>query len=301
MSTITSAVTTPSVLGECPLWSAAEQVLYWLDIDGKLIHRFEPATGVSETRETSVRPGSIALTNTAGRLLLAIEHEVVWFDWFTGSTLPFVALSEPSPDRLNDGRTDPAGRFVVGSLQADASSPPSQQTYQLGANGDSHVLFGDFMVSNGIAFDPDRNRMYFADTPTEKVMVYDYDAETGTCENGRVFVDYSAIPGKPDGACIDSDGCYWSASVYGWAVTRFTPDGDVERRIELPLEKPSMPAFGGPDLKTLYVTTIGSGGAVPSAPGRDGFVPGSLLAIELDDCTGVVDPPFAGVPPAIDA
>lgn len=293
---IQSAVTAPSVLGECPLWSGAEQVLYWLDIDGQLIHRFDPANNLDETRSMPARPGSIALTAEPGQLLMAIEHRLCWFEWNTGELTPFVALGEESPDRLNDGRTDPVGRFVVGSLQADPSQRPHQLVHQVSSVGETNTLFGDFMVSNGIAFDATRNRMYFADTPTETVMVYDYDAATGTCENGRLFIDYADIPGKPDGACVDSEGCYWSASVYGWAVTRFTPDGEVERRIELPLEKPSMPAFGGPNLDTLYLTTIGSGGAVPSAPGKDGFVPGSLLAIELDDCSGVLDPVFAGSP-----
>lgn len=298
MSPIYSAVTTPSILGECPVWSDSEQVLYWLDIDGKLVHRFDPAAGLDEVRQVPDRPGSIAVTDSPGQLLLAIEHRLMWFEWATGTTTDFVELGAPTPDRLNDGRTDPAGRFVVGSLQADALQPPTQLVHQVQSSGNHTPLFGDFMVSNGIAFDPSRNRMYFADTPTETVMVYDYDADSGTCGNGRVFVDYSTVPGKPDGACVDSEGCYWSASVYGWAVTRFTPEGEVERRIELPLEKPSMPAFGGADLSTLYITTIGSGGAVPSAPGRDGFVPGSLLAIDLDDCTGVLDPVFAGAPPS---
>jgi len=292
MSDIRSAVTAPSLLGECPVWSDAEQVLYWLDIDGRQINRFDPLTQTNDTRTVAGRPGSLALTDTPGMLLVAIEHQLTWFEWAKGLSTDFVGLTVRSPDRLNDGRTDPAGRFVVGSLQADPTQPASQRMYQVDGTGRPSELFGGFMVSNGIAFDADRSRMYFADTPTETVMVYDYDAGSGTCENARVFADYTDIAGKPDGACVDSDGCYWSASVYGWAVTRFTPDGDVERRIELPLEKPSMPAFGGPGLATLYVTTIGSGGAVPSAPGRDGFVPGSLLAIDLDDCTGVLDPTF---------
>lgn len=297
MSTVRSAFTVPSLLGECPVWSSTEQVLYWLDIDGRLVHRFNPATTADETRELPGRPGSLATTHQTGRLLLAVEHQLLWFDWASGSLDPFVDLAAPSPDRLNDGRTDPAGRFVVGSIQADTAQPPAQRLYQVNSEGASSVLRGEITVTNGIAFDPVRQRMYFADTPTERVLAYDYDPESGVCENERLFVDYSEIPGKPDGACVDAEGYYWSASVYGWAVTRFAPTGELDRRIELPLEKPSMPAFGGPDLRTLYVTTIGVGGTVPSAAGRDGFVPGSLLAIDLD-VAGVVDPPFNEPPPS---
>jgi len=297
---VQSAVSHPSLLGECPLWSSAENVLYWLDIDGQIVHRFNPETGTDDVREITVgRPGAAALTSTPGVLLLAVEHQLFWFTWDSGALEPFASLNVTSPDRLNDGRTDPRGRLVIGSMQADQSDPPSQNVHQVGADGTSSVLFGDVAVTNGIAFDAARSRMYFADTPTETVTVFDYNAATGAIDNGRLFIDYTDVPGKPDGACVDADGYYWSASVYGWAVTRFTPDGDVDLRIELPVEKPSMPAFGGEDLQTLYVTTIGPGGAVPSAPGRDGFVPGSLLAIDLShtEYRGVVDPVFAGNPP----
>lgn len=110
----------------------------------------------------------------------------------------------------------------------------------------------------------------------------------------RVFLDYTELPGLPDGACCDAEGGFWSASVYGWAVVRVSPEGTVDERIELPLEKPSMPAFGSPDLATMYVTTIGAAGGTPSAPGRDGFVPGSLLAVDGLGVTGVADPVYAG-------
>lgn len=112
--------------------------------------------------------------------------------------------------------------------------------------------------------------------------------------NERVFFDYRDRPGKPDGACVDAEGCYWSASVYGWALIRITPDGEVDRVIDLPLHKPSMPCFGGPDLDTLFVTTIGTGGTTPADPGRDGFVNGSTLAISGLGITGRPEPTFAG-------
>ena len=141
MSAIRSAVTTPSVLGECPLWSANEQVLYWLDIDGKLVHRFDPAMNTDLTRSLPARPGSIALTSTVGQLLVAMEHELVWLDWSTGALLPFIEVTTPSPDRLNDGRTDPAGRFVVGSLQSDPTLAPSQRVHQVSSTGASSVSY----------------------------------------------------------------------------------------------------------------------------------------------------------------
>jgi hypothetical protein len=107
-------------------------------------------------------------------------------------------------------------------------------------SGEVETLRTHIGVTNGLAFDVTRNRMYFADTPTERVLVFDYEPSTGALSNQRLFFDYHEYPGKPDGACVDADGCYWSASVYGWALLRITPDGDVDCRIELPIQKPSV-------------------------------------------------------------
>ena len=281
----------PAELGECPIWSEAEQVLYWIDIDGRAIHRFDPATGVDQHRSMAGRPGSMVLTSTPGRFLVATEHVLVWFDWESGATTPFAQLEEPSTgNRLNDGRTDPAGRFVVGSMWEDSSARiASGVLHQVEADGSSSVIRTDIGVTNGIAFDAGRGSAYFADTHTAKIIVWDYDVDTGTRHNERVFFDYGDHPGVPDGGCVDADGCYWSAAVGGWAVIRITPDGDIDRRIDVPVHRPSMPCFGGADLSTLYVTSIGR----RSDPDRDGFNQGALLAIDAGT-QGVLDVPFAG-------
>lgn len=289
----------PALLGECPVWSSTEQVLYWEDIDGRAIHRFDPSTGRSDQRLLSGRPGSFVLTDTPGVLLVASEHELVWLDWADGAVRPWQAL-EPAGtgNRLNDGRCDPAGRFVVGSMYEDTSAGKATgMLHRVEAEQAPHTMRTGIGVSNGIAFDAARERMYFADTPTQTVVVFDYDAGSGSYTNERVFLDYRDLEGKPDGACTDADGCYWSASVYGWAVIRVTPEGNVDRRIPVPVQKPSMPAFGGPDLSTLFVTSIGDGGSKPSEPGRDGVAPGSLLIIDAG-VEGVPEPIFAGSPPA---
>ncbi len=289
MTTIERVNDRPALLGECPVWSVVEQVLYWVDIDGMVVHRLDPSIGVAEERAIAGRPGALALTATAGRLLVAVEHELLWLDWDSGDTTRFLALEAPGTgNRLNDGRCDPAGRFVIGSMFSDTSAGRRRGIlHQVEPDGSRSIVRTGIGVSNGLAFDPTRERAYFADTHTDSIIMWDYDTDTGRRSNERLFVDYHDIPGRPDGGCVDAEGCYWSASVYGWAVTRFTPDGVVDRRIELPVEKPSMPAFGGPDLSTLFVTSIGSG-----AGGRDGFEGGSLLAIDAG-VTGVAEPVFA--------
>lgn len=300
MVSVDVAVAEPAILGECPVWAPDEGVLYWEDIDGKSIHRLDPSTGVDEQRTLPGRPGSFALTAQPGLLLVATEHELVWFDWPSGTVTPWLDLEEAGVGiRMNDGRTDPAGRFWVGSMFEDTKAGKAVGSlHRIEADGTTTVMRSGVGTANGLGFDPDRSRMYFADTPTLSVVMWDYDAETGEPTNEREFFDYETVEGKPDGACVDADGCYWSASVYGWAVTRVTPDGVVDRRIDLPVAKPSMPAFGGTNLDTLFVTSIGAGGTVPSEPGRDGVAPGALLAIDLsgEGITGRLDAPFAGLP-----
>jgi sugar lactone lactonase YvrE len=285
-----------AALGESPVWCPEEVILYWVDIDGKTIHRHDPATGTHGTRSIDGRPGSIALTSTPGRLLIASEHRLLELDWDTGAVTPFVDLEPASTgNRLNDGCCDSSGRFVVGSMCADTNAGRSTGTlHRIHHSGQVETLRTHIGVTNGLAFDTTRNRMYFSDTPTEQVLVFDYEPSTGALSNQRLFFDYHKYPGKPDGACVDADGCYWSASVYGWALLRITPDGDVDCRIELPIQKPSMPCFGGANLDTLFVTTIGVGGTIPSEPGRDGFEPGATLAIEGLGVKGIVEPRFAG-------
>jgi sugar lactone lactonase YvrE len=294
--TITALDAPIAALGESPVWCPEEVILYWVDIDGKTIHRHDPATGTHGTRSINGRPGSIALTSTPGRLLIASEHRLLELDWDTGAVTPFVDLEAASTgNRLNDGCCDSSGRFVVGSMCADTNAGRTTGTlHRIHHSGEVETLRTHIGVTNGLAFDVTRNRMYFADTPTERVLVFDYEPSTGALSNQRLFFDYHEYPGKPDGACVDADGCYWSASVYGWALLRITPDGDVDCRIELPIQKPSMPCFGGANLDTLFVTTIGAGGTIPSETGRDGFEPGATLAIEGLGVKGIVEPRFAG-------
>jgi sugar lactone lactonase YvrE len=287
----------PARLGECPLWSDAEQTLYWVDIEGRAIHRFDPATGIDESRSVPGRPGSIALTADRGRLLVALENGLAFVDWDSGSCDRWLDL-EPAGtgNRLNDGRCDPAGRFWVGSMFDPTSAGRSTGLlHRVGPQGEVVVVRSGIGVANGLAFSPDDATMYFADTRRETVWAYDFDPASGEPANERVFLDFSRpdLPGRPDGACVDQDGCYWIACVYGWSVLRVTPDGVVDRRIDMPVEKPTMPAFGGPSMTTLFVTSIGEGGSRPLAPGQPNA--GGVFAVETST-RGVAEPRFAGQP-----
>jgi sugar lactone lactonase YvrE len=268
-----------------------DQRLYWVDIVGRSVHRFDPVTGTDEVRSLPGRPGSIALTSDLGRLLVALEHELSFLDWGTGTCTPWIAL-EPSGtgNRLNDGRCDPAGRFWVGSMFDPASAGRfTGLLHRVEPGGAFTTVRTEIGVPNGLAFSPDGRTMYFADTLRDLVWAYHYDLATGEATSERVFLDFADLPGHPDGACVDQDGCVWIACVYGWAVLRVTPVGTVDRRIDLPVEKPTMPAFGGPSLDTLFVTSIGEGGSRQLAPGQPDA--GGVFAVDTG-CRGIVEPRF---------
>jgi sugar lactone lactonase YvrE len=286
-------------LGECPIWSPADARLYWVDIDGRAIHRYDPATRLDEHRPAPGRPASLALTATPGRLLVAIERRLAFFDWHSEVWLDWMAL-EPDDgggNRLNDGRCDPVGRFWVGSMFDPASAGRATGLlHRIDRDGTAVIVRSAIGVANGLAFAPDGRTMYFADTHRDTVWAYDYDVETGDATNERVFLDFGPLPGRPDGACVDEDGCYWIACVKGSAVLRVTPSGAVDRRIEVPVEKPTMPAFGGPDLSTLFITTIGGGGSHPFDPTQPDA--GGLFAVEVG-VRGLPEPMFQGGPAVV--
>lgn len=287
------AVDAGAMVGECPVWSQREGALYWVDIGSRELHRYDPVTGSDQQRILPGRPGSFALTAEPGRFLVALELGLGWYDWDTDRFEPWRELEDGGTgNRMNDGRCDPAGRFWVGSMyERPDENRFTGMLHRVEPDGTSVVQQREVGVSNGLAFSPDGRTMYFADTLRDTVWAYDYDADSGERTNERRFFDYAAIPGGPDGGCVDAHGCYWSASVNGWAVVRITPEGTLDRRIELPLARPSMCAFGGPAFDTLYVTSIGAGGPAPG-PRRERHA-GALLAVDAG-VTGLPEPVFAG-------
>lgn len=287
--TVDIAVDAAASLGECPLWAPQEALLYWLDIESRAVHRLDPATGTDESQSLDVRPGSMVLTPDPGRFLMGAENELGWYDWATNQFAPIKDLEEPGTgNRLNDGRTDRQGRYWVGSMfQRSSAGIASGMLHRVDRDLTAATVRWDIGVANGIAFSPDGRTMYFADTPTETIWQFDYDVATGEQFNSRLFFDFADLPGKPDGASVDADGCYWIACVYGWAVARLTPDGEIDRVIDVPVEKPSMPMFGGADLDVLYVTSISEN----TNPAAEQPHAGALLALD-PGVRGLPETPF---------
>lgn len=281
----------PHQLGECPLWDERLGVLHTIDIDGRAVQRFDPSADTWETRTLTGRPGSIALTDDPEVLLVAMENSVGWLSWDAGSVHEWITLDTGGPsNRLNDGAVGRDGRFWVGSMHEDATEM-SGLLYRVDRDATVHRERSGVGVPNGLAFSPDGSTMYFADTLRDTVWAFDYDADSGSASDARVFTDFASLPGRPDGATVDADGCYWIACVFGSAVARLTPAGAVDRVIELPVEKPTKPAFGGPDLDVLFVTSIGGGGSHREASPPNG----QLIAIDVG-VGGLSEPLLWAVP-----
>lgn len=288
---VQEALAAGAELGECPVWSSDQGLLYWVDIDGCAVHAFDPSHDVDAIWELPARPGAIALTADPARLLVAMENEVGWLSLVSGEYTSWVTLEAEQPGvRLNDGRCDPAGRFWVGGMFDPTSAGRfDAMLHRIEPTGAFETVRHEVGCANGLAFSPGGGVMYWADTLHETVWAYDYDLATGQPRNERVFLDFRPLPGRPDGACVDETGCYWIACVGGSAVARITPHGDVDRIVDIPVLRPTMPAFGGADLDMMFITTIGPRDPESDGPGNHGAV----FAFE-PGVRGLPEPRFGG-------
>ena len=246
-----------ALLGESPFWHAAEARLYWVDIEGRKIHRTDPVTGTDEVMEVPQQVGCIA-PRASGGLVAALENGCALIDRWGAAPRAFgpAVLADKPEQRFNDGRVDAAGRLWVGSLTSDKANPAAT-LYRLDPDGSLTEILGGLTTSNGAAFSPDGGTFYHADTPTHAIRAYDVDTAAGTLSGGRIFHQFEHGNGRPDGAAVDAEGCYWSALWDGWRIVRFSPAGEPIQTVDLPVQRPTMLAFGGPDLQTAFVTSAG--------------------------------------------
>jgi sugar lactone lactonase YvrE len=275
------AVPGQDTLGETPLWCTETQSLLWLDIDAGKLQRFHPASGRHDVFTFDQRhAGSLALTRQPGRVLLALDLALYLFDMATGR-LELLCQVEPADrdNRLNDGRCDARGRFWVGTMDNQLHRP-NGALYRVDPSGIAVKMFGDVIVSNTLAFSPQQDRLYFSDTRRYVTWQFDLDEAAGTLSNRRPFVDYTASSERPDGACVDAEGHVWNAIFAAGRVVRYTPQGQVDCMIELPVTNPTCVCLGGPALKTLYVTTARK--FLDRAQLRAEPLAGSVLAVDVD-------------------
>jgi len=289
--------TPPALLGESPFWHPDEAALYWCDIPGRGLHRWHPASGVHTHWPLDSEPGCAAPL-PGGQLLLAMRDGLFRFDPRKGERTQLAAAPyAPEHLRFNDGKADAAGRLWVGTIDEQRGNAAALYRW----DGPSAVrIAGDIGTSNGLAWSPDGRTLYWADTRAHVVRAFDFDIVTGSLSRGRVFAQFApraeaqplqgpgAYGGRPDGAAVDAQGFYWSACFGGGRVIRWSPDGRVDREIEMPVTNCTMCAFGGSELKPLFVTSA-----------RDMLSAEQLGAEPLAGALFALDPDISGLPEAV--
>jgi sugar lactone lactonase YvrE len=252
----------PSRLGESPFWPPEQACLYWCDIPGKTLNRYTPASAQFQQWPVATEPGCCAPLPD-GDLLLALRDGLFRFNPDSGQRHRLAPPPyDPAHERFNDGRADAHGRLWVGTLYEPRT--PARAALYRWAGSRLQRMAGDITVSNGLAFSPDGRTLYWSDTAAHRIFAFDFDGVDGSLSRRRVFAEFpvkqpgqdlALYGGRPDGAAVDVEGAYWCAMFEGQRLLRFAPDGRLLQELPLPVRCPTMPCFGGPDLRTLYVTS----------------------------------------------
>jgi sugar lactone lactonase YvrE len=277
--------------GESPTWNALEKAWYWVDIPARRVWRLDHATGTARHWEAPEMVACVAAADD-GSLVAGMETGVFRLVLGEDGKAEATRLAAPPSSelgegmRFNDGRCDRQGRFWSGTMFMDMGAARAVGgLYRYSPDGGLHgPVVSGMLTQNGLAWSPDGRTMYLSDSHPQRRMVwaFDYDLEQGIPHTKRVFLDLTGQKGRPDGAAVDLDGCYWTCANDAGLVQRFTPEGKLDREIALPMAKPSMCAFGGPQLDVLLVTSID--------PGTGGDA-GSVVLLR-PGVSGVAETPF---------
>jgi sugar lactone lactonase YvrE len=280
-----------AILGEGPTWDVRSGVLYWVDIKRPAIFRFEGQKG--QTGHWPMpRPVGVAVPTADPQRLAFADAD--GFGLLTLETGEITRLPDPEShlpgNRFNDGKVDRAGRFWAGTID-DRCVEPTGSLYRLDPDHSVHRIASGFICSNGIGWSPDNATMYFTDSMLRTLWAYEYDLKTGALGERRVFARLGEHDGMFDGLTVDSEGFVWVAIWDGWRLIRYAADGHTDREIRMPVQRPSSCMFGGPDLKTLYVTSACV--ELPWAALKQGPLAGALFALPCD-VAGLAEPVYAG-------
>jgi L-arabinonolactonase len=282
-----------NTLGEGAVWNDADRHLWWTDIEGRLLWTYEPESGRCASGQTAERVGCFAPRRNGEGFVVAFSSGFALYDPATGWRQDIVAFEPDQPDtRLNDGRTDRQGRLIAGGFDEKGGGRLISSVVRLDPDLTATTLFSEVGCANGICFSPEGQTLYFADSMRAEIWAFVYDPETGGLGEKRVVATIKGNrPGIPDGSCIDAEGCIWNAEWDGGAIVRWTPDGRIDRVVELPVPRPTCVTFGGADYGTLYITTARAG--LSEAQLAKAPLSGGLFALR-PGVKGVADSPFAG-------
>ncbi len=267
-------------LGESLVWDADAGRILWADITGRRIHAYTLAGERHESWDFASEVGAFGLCPD-GRFVVGLRDGVSLFDPASGALEPLVAIEADNPDtRLNDGKIGPDGAFWIGSMDDRPERRPIASLYRVTADGACERRVEGLMVSNGLAWTSDARRMFHSDSSANRIDVWDFDPASGAMSGRRPFAEPTSEQGRPDGAAADVEGGYWSAGVSGGHLNRFAASGEIVESIPLPVPAPTMCAFGGEDMRTLFVTSLRDGR--PPALIERHPLSGSLLTLRVD-------------------
>lgn len=257
--TATLMLDTRSTLGEGPVWDWQRQWLFWVDIEGKKLHRHELLTKKNTEWSFDEMLGA-AVPMKNGQLLLALESGLASFDCESEKLIKLAVLENTNTNlRFNDGKVDPMGNFWIGTMHKEAASKAGD-LYCVNPDLKSSLVIHNTSISNGMAWSSGNKTFYYIDSPTFEVRAFDFDAENSSISNGKAVIEVPKEYGSPDGMSIDSEGMLWVAHWGGHCVRRWNPEtGKVLEKVEVDAPHVTSCCFGGADLKTLYITTARSG------------------------------------------
>jgi sugar lactone lactonase YvrE len=285
---------TPMLVGESATWHEVESALYWVDINGLTVNRVHPASGKYTSWKMGSEPSAIAVDGD-NNLMVATRKGLICLNTTSGKETPIAdAPYDTDFNRFNDGRVDPAGRFWIGTMY-EPRDKPAAEMYVLDRGQLRRAWAGGMTNSNGLAWSLDGRTMFHADTTTHRIDCYDFDPATGVQSNGRTIKTFSSdksaadYGGRPDGATVDSEGAYWVAMFEGGRVLRIAPNGEILRELRLPVRCPTSLAFGGSDLRSLYITSASDGRSAEELAKYP--LSGKLLSIRVD-VAGRVEPEY---------
>lgn len=242
-----------AIVGEGPVWDPSAGLLVWVDIEGKRIYEFDTATGVNREIEVPQYPGAV-VRRASGGYMAAVTNGFAAVDSDGRFELVVPVEADLPENRMNDGKCDPQGRFWAGTTRM-LHDAPIGVLHRLDTDLSLHPMVDELWVSNGLDWTSDNRRMYFIDSFAGSVDVFDYESSTGDIANRRPLIDVPQSWGTPDGMTLDAEGYLWVAFWGGSCVRRFDPEGQLDREITLPVTQVTSCAFGGPDLRDLYITS----------------------------------------------
>jgi len=281
-----------AIVGESPLWSPRERVLYWVDITGQKIHRFNPRTAVNDTFHLPQPVTAVGLRKKGG-LIITLRKDFAFFDPETGALQLLSDPEEDKPyDRFNDAKCDRQGRFWAGTMDDVKWNAPHGSLYRLDPDTRITCMKTSVICANGLGWSPDNRVFYFTESFRYGIYAYDFDSATGNISKRRLFASIGRnLDGFPDGLTVDEEGYVWSVHNAVGRVVRYSPSGAVDRVIEIPVPRPTSCIFGGDDLDVLYITSARetmTAEGIAQAP-----LSGSLFAMK-PGVKGLPEPYFAG-------